>query len=216
MFIVYIMNWDFVFSQYLYRMEGTSWLLKDSFLIEIIIHHGGKYLSISIYLLLVLLYVLCQLKKIQLPIRIKNRLSQLFVYQRGLAYLALSTLLAALMVSLLKAITQIDCPWSIAGLGGEEVYQPWLNIIFIRHHGGHCFPAGHASAAYAFFSLYFFSYHFFPKQSVRILLIVLCWGIIFGFAQQLRGAHFISHDISSAFICWLINLFCYRLMLMKY
>ena len=33
--------------------------------------------------------------------------------------------------------------------------------------------------------------------------------MLFGFSQQLRGAHFLSHDVWSAAICWLTALGVY-------
>ena len=34
-------------------------------------------------------------------------------------------------------------------------------------------------------------------------------GLTFGVAQQARGAHFASHDLSSAFLAWIIPLTLY-------
>lgn len=38
------------------------------------------------------------------------------------------------------------------------------------------------------------------------LMIGLVAGLIFGISQQLRGAHFLSHDLWSLTICWLVAL----------
>jgi membrane-associated PAP2 superfamily phosphatase len=32
---------------------------------------------------------------------------------------------------------------------------------------------------------------------------------VFGIGQQLRGAHFLSHDVATALICWLLSLGLY-------
>ncbi len=37
-------------------------------------------------------------------------------------------------------------------------------------------------------------------------MIGLVAGLIFGISQQLRGAHFLSHDLWSLTICWLVAL----------
>ena len=34
-------------------------------------------------------------------------------------------------------------------------------------------------------------------------------GLMFGIAQQSRGAHFVSHDLWSAFLVWMITLSVY-------
>ena len=48
---------------------------------------------------------------------------------------------------------------------------------------------------------------------LRSLLLIpgLVIGISFGLAQQLRGAHFLSHDVWSAAICWFGALFLLKL-----
>ena len=38
-------------------------------------------------------------------------------------------------------------------------------------------------------------------------------GLVFGIAQQLRGAHFLSHDLWALMVCWLVALSLHRLML---
>ncbi len=40
--------------------------------------------------------------------------------------------------------------------------------------------------------------------------IALGLGMLFSFGQQARGAHFLSHDLWSAFIAWTICLALYR------
>jgi membrane-associated PAP2 superfamily phosphatase len=40
----------------------------------------------------------------------------------------------------------------------------------------------------------------------------LAAGLIFGLAQQLRGAHFLSHDLWALAISWLVALALHRMM----
>jgi membrane-associated PAP2 superfamily phosphatase len=61
-----------------------------------------------------------------------------------------------------------------------------------------------------FFGLYFFCRHFWPERSGLVLFAVILAGVVFGFAQQLRGAHFISHDLTTALICWSVTLLLWR------
>ena len=37
--------------------------------------------------------------------------------------------------------------------------------------------------------------------------------MMFGIAQQLRGAHFLSHDLWALMLCWLVALAMHRVML---
>jgi hypothetical protein len=41
------------------------------------------------------------------------------------------------------------------------------------------------------------------------LLAALALGLTFGFGQWARGAHFVSHDLWSAAICWFVSLGLY-------
>jgi membrane-associated PAP2 superfamily phosphatase len=66
---------------------------------------------------------------------------------------------------------------------------------------GHCFPAGHASAGFAWLVGYFA----WPQGSAvarRWLIGALIAGLTLGVAQQLRGAHFMSHTLWTSWICW--------------
>lgn len=201
--VIYFLKLDYQLSFFLFDLSGGAWSLKDHFFTETLIHVYGKYLSIVFYLAIIVVLLLSYKNE-----KIKS-------YKKGLIYLVISTLLATLLISFLKSITRIDCPWSMSGLGGEQEYEHWIVLLFKVHDGGKCFPAGHASAAYAFFSLYFFARFYFLKYASLVFLVVLTAGIIFGFSQQLRGAHFLSHDVTTAFLCWLINLTFYYFLLGK-
>jgi membrane-associated PAP2 superfamily phosphatase len=63
--------------------------------------------------------------------------------------LALSTLAAVLLVSTMKSVSTTSCPWDLSAFGGVAhhiSHWTWLR----DGGGGHCFPAGHASAGFAF------------------------------------------------------------------
>lgn len=209
--IIYLMNWDYDLSLYFYDLQGSHWSLKKAFLTETVIHRYGKYFSIIVYVFIIILYILSLYQHSISSAPVKNRL---LACKQGLLYLVVSTLIATLSISMLKHLTHIDCPWSMRGLGGTSEYFPWLNVLFSSHNEkGQCFPAGHASAAYAFFSLYFFSLCYVRKKALFVLMMVIFFGVLFGLSQQLRGAHFISHDITTAYLCWMINAVFYVFML---
>jgi membrane-associated PAP2 superfamily phosphatase len=74
---------------------------------------------------------------------------------------------------------------------------------------GHCFPAAHASSGYALIAFYFVF-----RERSRLLaragvVATVLAGLVFGLAQQSRGAHFVSHDLWSAFLVWWISLSLY-------
>ena len=111
-------------------------------------------------------------------------------------------LASTLSVSALKATSNMDCPWDVQGLGGE---RPHLTLYDARPHDlphGRCFPAGHASGGYAWVALYFAFLMIRPRWRWRGLATGLGVGLTYGIAQQLRGAHFLSHDLWSVFLVW--------------
>ena len=59
------------------------------------------------------------------------------------------------------------------------------------------------------FPQYFYASVYYPKQRMKVLTTVLILGFIFGISQQLRGAHFLSHDIWSLLVCLFVNIGVY-------
>jgi membrane-associated PAP2 superfamily phosphatase len=117
--------------------------------------------------------------------------------------LALSTLLGALAVSLLKAGSHASCPWELADFGGIAHYASHWSL---RPDGGpgHCFPAGHAASGFSFVGGYFAFQDSDRRLAMRWLAASLAAGMVLGLAQQWRGAHFMSHTLWSAAVCWAI------------
>lgn len=199
--IVPVLWWhiDWHLANFWYQSEGGHWALRNDWLTQTVLHDGGHDLAVGLYIIVLMLY----LSSFKLPI--------LKYYKSGLAYLALSLPTATLTVSLFKRLTSVDCPWSVTDFGGQYPYQTWFETLRSPIVGtGHCFPSGHASSAYMFFGLFFFSRHYWPTKAPFILIATIIMGLIFGFAQQLRGAHFLSHDLTSAFICWSVCWFIWR------
>ena len=121
-----------------------------------------------------------------------------------LAYLAVSTLLATAVVAWIKSWSNMDCPWDLLRYGGERPYVGLLGLRPVGLSRGACFPAGHASAGYAWLSLYFFFRATRPRLRWIGLLAGATAGLVFGASQQLRGAHFLSHDVWTAALCWMV------------
>ena len=183
---------------------NQSWLWQDSWLLEQILHKGGRTL-ITVWLsgLLLLTSVSFMLKRLNGCQRF------------ALLYLTCASLISILVISALKHITVLPCPWDVQGLGGDQVYVYLHQAVSSQLQGRQCFPAGHASGGYALFSLYFAVQIYYSAQgkmpSRYWLLPGLVIGGLFGLAQQFRGAHFLSHDLTTALVCWYC---CYGLWLM--
>ena len=114
------------------------------------------------------------------------------------------TLLCLTVVPTLKKFSDTSCPWDLAEFGGTAAYVPHWLLGVVDGGAGRCFPSGHAIAAFAFFSLYFLWRPHRPAVARACLATVLLLGTLFGWAQLARGAHYVSHTLWSAWICWAI------------
>lgn len=124
-------------------------------------------------------------------------------------YFFVSVVLSVGLVGLLKTLTNVDCPRDLTEFGGAV---PFIHLFehrpaALRH--ARCFPAAHASSGYALLALYF-ALRERSRLAARLgLMCGLGLGLVFGIAQQARGAHFVSHDVWSAMIVWTVALSLY-------
>jgi membrane-associated PAP2 superfamily phosphatase len=116
--------------------------------------------------------------------------------------LALTTLVSLLVVSTFKLHSLTSCPWELHEFGGTVAYvSHWAWGVRDGGSGG-CFPAGHASAGFAFVGGFFAFRHALPRTARRWLAGALLAGSVLGLAQQVRGAHYMSHTLWTAWLCW--------------
>lgn len=173
------------------------WIGSDSWWVNTVLHTGGR----RIIGLIVVASLCTWIAAIVDPILTELR--------RPAAYLTLSVVLSVSIVGWLKSVTNVDCPWDLVLFGGRYPFVPLFADRPDMLRLAHCFPAAHASAGYSLMALYFV----FLERSRRFarfgLMLGLGTGLLFGFAQQSRGAHFVSHDLWSATIAWLVALTLY-------
>ena len=188
---------DLFIAEHLYKLEGGAWRLRNSWLLENVIHNDGRTL-------VGVLLVGCLLALISTWV-----LKTMRAYRAALIYLFTAVAISLLMVSLLKDVTHVSCPWSFQRFGGDGEYAPIHNVIF-GSAGGRCFPSGHSSGGYAWIALYFFCLLVKPQWRYFGLAFGLVLGLIFGVSQQLRGAHLLLHDVWTLAICWYVSLIVYH------
>jgi membrane-associated PAP2 superfamily phosphatase len=131
------------------------------------------------------------------PLGVLRRLDRL---QR--VYLLVSVSVCLVVVAALKRASALDCPWGIAEFGGRAPYLRLFEQVPADWLRGGCFPAGHVVSAFAFIGGWF---AFAPRHRAVArawLLAVLLVGALAGAAQQMRGAHFLSHTLWSLWWCW--------------
>ena len=193
-----LLQLDWSLAHRLYAWEGYRWVLKHAFLTEAVLHRSGHDLSIAAWVAVLAAWSAALKRK------------SMAAWRRPLGYLALSVLVSTLLIAWIKSWSNMDCPWDIEGLGG---IRPYIGLFGSRPAwlpDGRCFPAGHASGGYAWMSLYFFCLLTRPQRRWLGLAAGVGAGLVFGIGQQLRGAHFLSHDLWTAMLCWMVafGLYC--------
>lgn len=108
---------------------------------------------------------------------------------------------ALLLIQFLKRRSLTSCPWDYQVFGG--IAQDISHWRFGQRDGGpgHCFPAGHPSAGFAFLAVPAFVLLSSPRLAAWLAAVVLSLGGLLGLTQVARGAHFVSHVLWSAWWC---------------
>lgn len=120
--------------------------------------------------------------------------------RRAALYVACCMALGPALVAAGKALTDIGCPRQLTRYGGERPFVGLLDERPAQAPRGECFPGGHSSGAFALVALGFACR---PAARARALLAgAIALGGVFSLGQWTRGAHFPSHDLASAAICW--------------
>ena len=126
--------------------------------------------------------------------------------RRERVQLVLSILAAIAVSTLVKRLSNTSCPWDLAEFGGVARHVSHWRWGVQDGGPGHCFPAGHASAAFGFVAGWFVLRRAAPGLATGWLLAAVAGGLVLGLAQQLRGAHYLSHTLWTAWSCWTVGL----------
>lgn len=112
------------------------------------------------------------------------------------------TVVCVVVVPAIKQVSRSSCPWDLAEFDGVAQYVSHWTLGRGDGGPGRCFPSGHAAAAFAYFSGWFALRDEHPRAARAWLLAVLAVGTLFGVAQYVRGAHYPSHTLWTAWLCW--------------
>lgn len=188
---------DLAVSNLLYDVELARWRIGDTWLTQKVLHDGGADV-----IRLIAIFVLLGLAGSWLVPRLRH-------WRRTFAYAFLCMLLGTGLVALGKHYSNVDCPWNLAQYGGDRQYVPVFSPRPADMPRGVCFPGGHSSGGFSLFFLYFLFLGRNRRLALAGLGLALATGTLFAATQWVRGAHFISHDVWSAFICWSVALGLY-------
>jgi len=133
--------------------------------------------------------------------------------RRAMWVVALSSVVIPVSISVSKYFSIHHCPWDLSRYGG---FAPYLRIFDALPAGvsaGRCLPAGHASSALWLASACAFWLPARPMRGLQVFAAGLLPGLALGWAQQVRGAHFLTHTLWSLWIAALAILLLTRLVL---
>ncbi len=174
--------------------DASGFALRNDPLLTSVFHTGGRGLAwgVGLWLCVGVWWPVGLLRRLDDPARLQ---------------LALTTLLALAAVSTLKSFSTSSCPWDMAAFGRSATHvSHWLWARGGDGGSGRCFPAGHASAGFAFIGGFFAFRRVAPGVARRWLLASVAAGLALGLVQQARGAHFMSHTLWSGAVCWCVAL----------
>lgn len=183
---------DQAIADLLFRLEGGRWALRDAWLTATLIHGWGRSFSMACLCMVVVAWAMTWTRHVGRA------------WRRPLAYLIATALASTLVVSALKQRTGLECPWDLVRYGGDRIALGPFALRPSTMGKAACFPAGHASAGYGWLAAYFALAAVRPRWRWWGLGFGLSLGATFGIAQQLRGAHFLSHDLWTLTLCWLV------------
>lgn len=176
--------------------------LRHDWFLEVVMHHWAKYLMVMIAVAMLGGFVLSFCIESLKP----HRLALLFVF--------LAMVFGTLGVSGIKAMSNKHCPWDLEIYGGFAPYIPLLGAPVQGIKAGQCFPAGHASGGFSLMAFYFVGMHYGRRRLAHAALAGgFACGFILGFGRIMQGAHFLSHILWAALVCWIVAAVLYPIIL---
>lgn len=193
---------DFYFARMFY-VPGLGFSGRHSYWLETVLHERVKQ-GVILFALLLIAGLVASLVT-----------SKLRLWRRPLAYAVLTIGLCTSIVTPLKALTEVQCPWSLQAFGGSEPYVTLLGERVDSPKPGRCWPGGHASTGFGLLALYFALRDRHPRAGRVALAVALGLGTLLSAGRMLQGAHFLSHNVWTLLIDWLIAVSCYRWLLYR-
>ena len=183
---------DHTLTAFFHDPEAAEFPLRHSAFWNVFMHSGLKYLSLAIWLTLFLLWLL--------PARWAPNQH----LRNAIGFTLLVAPLAALAVSLLRSLSPHSCPWELAAYGGGADYFRFFDSLPANAGPGRCAPSGHASAGFVWIAGYLAARRTSPRAARVVLALTLCLGVLTGLTQIVRGAHFVSHVLLTAWVCYAV------------
>ena len=184
---------DSTVSHWFFDGGSRSFPLRQTFLLETVLHYWTKY---SVILITCLFAAAVGFTYLAPALRPRRRL---------LLFITLAMTLAPLVVTAMKQVTDRPCPWDLVEFGGAVPYTHLFEPREQPHARGLCFPAGHAATGFALLAFFFAAHREGRHRLARAALLAgLLAGLALGLGRIAQGAHFVSHVLWSGVVCWLV------------
>ncbi len=176
----------------LFAGQGMAWRLRHAPLFTGLLHARAQQASKLLYLVTAVATAVVR------PMRRFRH------WRRRLNYALTAMTACYLIVIAGKALLPLPCPWDLIRYGGHLPSGGWLQWQAGDVAVKGCFPSGHAAGGYVLFAWYFVARDAGWLHARVLLFVVGLIGVGLGLVQQLRGAHFLSHDVATAALCWAV------------
>jgi len=187
---------DHTLTGLFYDPATRQFPLRDRPFWAVIMHTGVKYLSVATWFALLIAWMV-----------LRHRPSWQRFHQ-AIGFTLLAAPLAALTVSSLRAISAHSCPWDLSAFGGTAEYFRFFDVVPQNPGPGRCTPSGHAASGFVWFAGYIALRGVDRKTAHVVLAFTLVLGVLTGLTQLARGAHFLSHVLLTAWICFAVAWAC--------
>jgi membrane-associated PAP2 superfamily phosphatase len=125
--------------------------------------------------------------------------------RRERVWLASTVWLCAAGIALLKSTSHTSCPYDLKEFGGVASYVWHFALAQADGGPGRCFPSGHASTFFSFLPVFWLLLRYQPKRAWLVLGIICVLGMALSWVQVVRGAHYPSHILWTAWLCWAMS-----------
>ena len=179
--------------------------LRDDWLLQTVEHVGAKRAVILLAVLVVVAWLA------------SHGLASLKALRPVLFFIFVGMALSVLSVSTLKNSSSEHCPYDLPRYGGvlSEPAGPF-ETLQKETKPGRCWPSGHASAGFCLFAWYFAALRLQRRRLALYLLAgVIVIGSVLSAGRGAQGAHFVSHYLWSAAVCWFVTRALYEALLRR-
>lgn len=204
LWVIYLLGIDERITRLFFDPVTQQFPLRNHWFLEVVMHRWAKYAVVILGVAVLAAYLL------------SFRMASLAPLRRVLLFLVLAMGLSSGTVSYLKSVSNKQCPYDLKMYGG---YAPYIALFEKTPEGvkpGKCWPGGHSSTGFCLMAFYFAGQHLRRRR-------LAYWGLfggfglgfVLGFGRVMQGAHFLSHHLWTALICWLVMLALYQLLLRR-